>query len=263
MAVGGRRWAWLAVLLVGVALVLLVLVALIGTRNVLLVPVLIVLGAAVVPAAFLTFVQGRSGQWQVPGSVVTVAALLGGLIGVIAAAAIEYDTLRRLGALPAVLIGLTEETAKLVVPALILLLWRRRPRSPGDGLVIGVASGAGFAALETMGYAFTALLASSGNLGTVEQILLARGLTAAVVHPSWTGVAAGALFALAAGPSAGRWLAFAVTLLAVVALHASWDAAGSPLAYAVIALVSLGWLLWQLHRHRRPTVPTPEPGGAA
>jgi RsiW-degrading membrane proteinase PrsW (M82 family) len=41
------------------------------------------------------------------------------------------------------------ERSEGTVPA---ALWRRR-REPSDGLVIGVACGAGFAALETMGYA--------------------------------------------------------------------------------------------------------------
>ncbi|MEV6810814.1 PrsW family glutamic-type intramembrane protease [Micromonospora sp. NPDC051296] len=250
MATVGRRWAWLVVLLVGIALYLLVLLALVTTRNVIFLLLLIVLGASIAPAAFLTFAQARSGGWRVPGSIVTVAAVFGGVIGVAAAGWLEYDTLRRLGVLPIVYVGLIEEAAKLVVPAVILLLWRRRPRSPSDGLVIGVASGAGFAALETMGYALRALVTSKGSLGAVEEVLLFRGLTAPAAHLSWTGVTAAALFALAAAPSARRWLLFVVTYLGAVILHVCWDAVNAPLAYVVIGVVSLGWVLLELHHYR-------------
>ena len=53
----------------------------------------------------------------------------------------------------------------------------------------------GFAALETMGYAFSALLSSQGNIGTVEETLFLRGLTAPAGHTAWTGLTA---------PAAGR-----------------------------------------------------------
>ena len=73
----GRRWAWVAVLLVGVGLHLLVLETLAGTGTVTFVPTLIVLGASVAPATFLAFAQGRPGHPRVPGPVGGVAAFLG------------------------------------------------------------------------------------------------------------------------------------------------------------------------------------------
>ena len=51
-----------------------------------------------------------------------------------------------------------------------------RYRKQADGLLIGVAAGAGFAALETMGYAFTTLIKSGGDIpDTVDILLLLRG----------------------------------------------------------------------------------------
>ncbi|MFG1738713.1 PrsW family intramembrane metalloprotease [Micromonospora chalcea] len=255
----GRRWAWVAVLLVGVGLHLLVLETLAGTGTVTFVPTLIVLGASVAPATFLAFTQGRPGHRRVPGPVVGVAAFLGGVIGVVAAGWLEYGTLHRLGVLPMAFVGLAEEAAKLIVPAGILLLWRRH-RSPAQGLVIGVASGAGFAALETMGYAFTAFVGSQGSLGAVERTLLVRGLTAPAAHLAWTGLTAAALFTFAAAPGGRRLAAFLLTFAAAVTLHTCWDTFGTQPAYLFIGGVSLGWVLLRLHLDReRPATPPRAP----
>ena len=71
-------------------------------------------------------------------------------------------------------VGLIEEAAKLIVPlALVLVL--RRERHPADGLLIGVASGAGFAVLETMGYAFVVLIQSQGDVAAVDRCCSSAG----------------------------------------------------------------------------------------
>ncbi|MEU8071198.1 MULTISPECIES: PrsW family glutamic-type intramembrane protease [unclassified Micromonospora] len=255
MGNAGRRWAWVAVLVVGVGLHLLVLETLSGTGATTFVPALIVLGASVAPATFLAFVQGRPARRPLPGALVGLAALLGGVIGVVAAGWLEYDTLNHLGVLPMALVGLAEETAKLIVPAGVLLLWGRH-RTPAQGLVLGVAAGAGFAALETMGYAFTAFVGSQGSLGAVERTLLVRGLTAPAAHLAWTGLTAAALFTFAAAPGGRRLAAFLLTFAAVVTLHTCWDTLGTQPAYVFIGGVSLGWMLLRLHLDReRPSPP--------
>jgi len=247
-----RRWAWLGVLVVGLVLYLVVLRTLVSTQNPNFVPALILLGATVMPLAFLTFAQARTGRWQVPGSALVVAAFFGGVIGTVVAGTVEYDTLRGLGALPMVLVALIEESAKLIVPVILLftVLTRHRRRLPSDGLVIGVASGMGFAALETMGYAFTALLSSQGNIGAVEETLFIRGLTAPAGHTAWTGLTAGALWAFIAAPVFKRFVEFALTFVGAVILHTLWDTFSGPVVYVVLAIVSLGWLFWALHRYR-------------
>jgi hypothetical protein len=58
------------------------------------------------------------------------------------------------------MVGLIEEASKIVVPTAVFLI-DRRLRWP-EAAVLGVASGAGFATLETMGHGFNALL--SGGL---------------------------------------------------------------------------------------------------
>jgi protease PrsW len=81
-----------------------------------------------------------------------------------------------LGFLPTLGIGLIEESAKLIVPLVFYFIGRYR--SEAAGIVLGVASGMGFAAFETMGYGFVSLVQSGGNIGIVDVVLLIRGLTA-------------------------------------------------------------------------------------
>ena len=50
-----------------------------------------------------------------------------------------------------IMVGLIEEAAKLIVPLLVLIF--SSTRRSRDGVIIGVASGMGFATLETMGTA--------------------------------------------------------------------------------------------------------------
>jgi hypothetical protein len=170
-----RRWAWLAVLLIGVALYELCRRAVLATRDPLLLPTLILIGAAVVPVSFVVFVSGRRLVFGVGGAVVGLTALLGGVLAVLTAGTLEYATLRALGAPSLLAVGLIEELAKLLVPAAVLLL-SRGVRHPADGLLLGVAAGAGFAVAETMGYAFVALVRSGGDLSVVNTVLVDRGV---------------------------------------------------------------------------------------
>src|SRR4051812_24493670 len=251
-----RRWSWLLVLLIGATLFSLVRHAIVSTGNPNLVPSLILLGAAVVPAAFVVFIAGRRLVFGVGGGTVALTALVGGVIGVVTAGLLEYNTLRRLGTLPLLGVGFIEEFAKLLVPAALLLLVRRN-RHPADGLLLGVAAGAGFAVLETMGYAFVALIKSSGNLMVVDDVLFVRGILSPAAHMAWTGLAAAALWYAASE----RWRAqatgrFLVAFVVVVALHTAWDSAGKTAVYLVLAVISLTLLGVTSHRlaapHRRP-----------
>ncbi len=247
-----RRWAWLGVLVIGLLLYFAVLRTLVRTQNPNFVPALILLGATVVPLAFLAFAQSRAGRWQVPAWALATSAFFGGVVGTVVAGTLEYDTLRGLGALPMLFVALIEESAKLIVPVVLLftVLARHQRRLPSDGLIIGVAAGMGFAALETMGYAFSALLSSQGNIGAVEQTLFIRGLTAPAGHTAWTGLTAGALWALMAAPGLRRALEFAGTFAGAVALHTLWDTFSGVPTFVVLATISLGWLFWALHRYK-------------
>jgi RsiW-degrading membrane proteinase PrsW (M82 family) len=260
-----RRWTWLPVLGVGGGLFEYVRHGIVTTGNPNLVPSLILLGAAVIPAAFVVFVAGQRLVFGVSGGAVALTALVGGIIGVVTAGTLEYGTLRHLGVVPMVAVGLIEEFAKLIIPAAMLLLIRRN-RHPADGLLLGVACGAGFAVLETMGYAFVVLIQSHGDLAVVDNVLFVRGLLSPAAHMAWTGLAAAALWRAAVlrwrGNALGRFL---LAYVVVVVLHTAWDSADSTSVYFVLSAVSLVLLTVTSHRlaaaHRRsemrPVSPVP------
>jgi protease PrsW len=101
-----------------------------------------------------------------------------------------------------------------------------------------------------MGYAFSALLTSQGNIGSVEQTLFVRGLTAPAGHTAWTGLTAGALWAMIASPTGKRVLEFIGTFLGAVILHTLWDTFTGIPTFIVLGIISLGWLFWALHRYK-------------
>jgi RsiW-degrading membrane proteinase PrsW (M82 family) len=242
-----RRFGWLVVLLAGGGLFEGVRRTLIDTGNPNLVPSLILLGAAVIPAAFVAFVYGRRLAFTVSGGALACVAVVGGVIGVVVAGLLEFKTLRTLGTLPMIAVALIEETAKLIVPAILLLGGRYRSRA--DGLLIGVASGAGFAALETMGYAFVTLIISRGNLDAVDKLLLVRGALSPAGHMAWTGLVAAALWHASARRWSGRSILACLAMFALaVTAHTAWDSIGTVRAYGVIAVVGLGALAWMTHR---------------
>lgn len=247
----GRRLLWLWILIAGVLSYLLVLRTLVATQNLNFMPSLILLGSAVVPASVLTFAAFRGGRVLVSPGTIALTAAAGGIIGTVAAGTLEYDALHALGALPMIMVGLIEEAAKLIVPLLVLVFSANR--GGRAGVIVGVASGMGFATLETMGYGFSALL-SSGKLVEVEQTLLLRALLSPAGHVAWTGLTAAALWAIPGARRKGRAVLRAVgVFVAAVLLHAAWDGFNSLWVHVVVGGLSLIALLLTVRwAHREP-----------
>jgi RsiW-degrading membrane proteinase PrsW (M82 family) len=150
--------------------------------------------------------------------------------------------------LPTVGVALIEEACKLLPPLAVLLTGRYRRTI--NGLVIGLASGAGFAVMETLGYSATALLRSHDNVGEVNNLLFQRGLFSPTTHMAWTALAAAAFWHAAGKRWSPRTIGLlTATLTLVVGLHAAWDQASSLTAYATLAAISgavLGYVINRL-----------------
>jgi RsiW-degrading membrane proteinase PrsW (M82 family) len=244
---------WLAVLLSGLALVWAVSVVMLDTGDPVFLPTLLLLGAAVVPATLATFVTEVERDHRLPLPRIIAGAVLGGVVGGVLAGQLEFETAHAIGSLPFTMVGLIEECAKLAIPV-ALLAWRRpRPRAV-DGLVLGVAVGSAFAAVETMGYAFVVLLSTHGQLAPVVDVLALRAVGSLGGHAAWTGLACAALFGIFNARSRMLgWLRFVAVLAGVVTLHAAWDTAARAGGHGdlAIGLLSFGLLMgatWWLRR---------------
>jgi RsiW-degrading membrane proteinase PrsW (M82 family) len=236
------RRPWFQSLAAGLVIWALLDWATMTSRNLNLVPSLIVVGASLGPIAFTAYVYER--DREVPSYQLLWCFIVGGALGVIAASVLEFRTLLDLRALPTLAIGLIEETCKLVVPVGFFLLARNRREI--DGLLFGVASGLGFAAFESMGYGLTALLMSNGDIGHVEQLLFVRTVLSPAGHGAWTGLICAMLWRARERPSPAATASVPLAFATVVLLHALWDAASHPWQQAIIACISLSLLLWRL-----------------
>jgi RsiW-degrading membrane proteinase PrsW (M82 family) len=234
------RRPWVQTLLGGLALWIILDWATLASKNINLVPSLILLGACLGPVTFVTYVYER--VRDVPWPSLLQCFVVGGILGVTAASILEYRTLLDYGALPTLATGLIEETSKLLVPLVIFAVGRHRREA--DGLLIGVASGMGFAAFESMGYGLTTLLASQGHIGSVESVLFARTVLSPAGHAAWTGLICAALWR---ARERGEWAIVPLAFVVAVVLHALWDSVASTYWLIPVAVVSYGLLAWRLH----------------
>jgi RsiW-degrading membrane proteinase PrsW (M82 family) len=245
------RWSWLRILIGGSLLFFILERALMATGNPNYIPSLLLVGTFTVPLAFCVFLYTRAREPDVPVLTIGWCLIWGGVLGTVLAGYAEYHAVLRLGALPTVTIGVSEELAKLVVPAYLLL--RRKYVSELDGIMLGAAAGAGFAALESMGYGLVALLLSRGDVTATAQILLFRSLAAPAAHIAWSGLLGGALWhaRYSQDPRRGRF--FIYSFIGAVLLHALWDSAGFVWQYVVIGLLSLIWFVRRVRHAEHET----------
>ena len=268
----GQRW--FQVFGVGLVLFFSAEQALKFTSNLNLIPTVILLGAFVIPVAFVAYFfsaehsMDRFTHKEVSLPLVIVSFFIGGAIGVMAAGIVEYETLKTLSVASLFGVAAIEETAKLIVPVAIFIYSTYRSRA--DGLLFGVASGMGFAALETMGYGLVALIQSQGNVGVLEEVLLIRGMLSPVGHAAWTGIVCAVLWG--SREKTGKSFSYNVALAFVLAivLHALWDIAGTSsntavtyVSYVIIGAVSLFVLIMQLIRARRSSLGLRASGGVS
>jgi RsiW-degrading membrane proteinase PrsW (M82 family) len=210
--------------LVGLVLWTASLIVILVTANANLVPTLILLGSFLTPVTFVVWAFENWRVEEVTGELVVIAFVVGGVLGVLGASVLESYLLN-----PSPLlffgVGLIEEAVKLA--ALMYLTRSLVRRSPRDGIVLGAAVGFGFAAFETAGYAFNALLTVKGlSLINLVETELIRGLLAPLGHGLWTAVLGGFLFMRPRGSGFFRSLPLILMYLWVSLLHALWDSSG-------------------------------------
>ncbi len=257
----GMKQRWLQVLAGGIALFIAADVLLRVTGSTGFQTLMLFIGSFLVPITFVTYFYGHIRDRDISVPMLANSFVVGGLIGLIAAASIEFSTLKTLnvGALAAV--GFIEESAKLIFPLIVYAMWRDRHEA--DGLLFGVAVGMGFAALETVGYGTTTISQNPGNVDALQNLLVLRGVLSPAGHAAWTGLVCATLWRERerAGSAVLNIKVIAFYLLAVL-LHFSWDVVNTENINAVVAIIgalaiailSLGLLIWRYREARRDLV---------
>lgn len=216
-----RRAYW-KVFLVGFILYLATMKLLASSGNPNLVPTVIFLGAFLVPVVYVVFLYENDALRDVSPSLAALVFFFGGVLGTFAAQLLEEQLVRGMDIVGMLAVGFSEEVAKLI--AIAWLFWERQYRTQLHGIIFGAAAGMGFAAFESMGYGFTFLLQSRGDLDVLGQVLLSRGLLSPLAHGTWAAIVAGALWRERArvGHFRVNWPVLRA-FFGVVLLHGLWD----------------------------------------
>ena len=236
---------WLQILLGGIVLFFVAQQAAIVTHNTNFYPTVILIGSFVVPITFVTYFYQYVRDRDISLPVLSLCFVVGGILGLLAAGLLEFETLSKAGIFQIAGIGFIEEAVKLIFPIGMYIAWRYRHEA--DGLLFGVAAGMGFAALETMGYGMTSLIQSNGQIAAMQQILVVRGLLSPAGHAAWTGLICAALWRTR--EHSHRFLNFSVigTFLLAVLLHTLWNVASlsntrtaADLTYVMLGFLAVG-----------------------
>jgi RsiW-degrading membrane proteinase PrsW (M82 family) len=210
------------------------------------VPGLILTGSFASPLAAAVFLYECNIPRNISLFVFTRLFVWGGVLSILLALALFPMVSTMTEIVGPSIAGLVEEPAKLA--AVVLLANASRFRWTLNGMCLGAAVGAGFAAFESAGYALEAGL--EGGAGNLVHSIALRGLFAPFGHVVWTAICAGALWRVRRGaPFDWDMLKDRRCLSPIVAtmvLHALWNSplpAKLPLYTGYVVLGTVGWII--------------------
>lgn len=216
-----------------------------GNANFL--PAMIMLSAFAVPVAILIFFFEINIFRNIPFYKVIKYFILGGGLSLILAIlffSLEFNTdiSTYSGAL---MVGLIEEVAKAAIVA-IFLFKSKRSNYILDGLLIGAAVGAGFAAFETAGYILR--LGLNNGLDTMLQVIKIRGFLAPGGHVAWAAIEGAALMYVKGFEKLEKKhlndKRFLLICLIPIILHGVWDMPiNTPYCMLQIVLTIIAWFV--------------------
>ena len=244
-----RPWIFMRMLIASVVIYWLLHSGYRETNNLFLLPSMMFVGSFAVPISALMFFIESNVRRNISLYQVFRLVLLGGVTGVVwASLTWKFFEGADNNYVTAILAGVIEEPVKLAA------LWKcsslLKHRYVHNGLLVGAALGAGFAAFESMGYAFAFLLAN-GEISEMESVIFLRGVLAPLGHVIWTAMVCAALWRVK-GDSQFKFgmlvdKRFLRLAALPVVLHVLWDLPFIPvidavplLRYLILGLV--GWI---------------------
>ena len=232
-----KRHYWWRILLIGFGIYVAGLIILIFTGNSNVFPTMTISGSFLVPVTYVSFFYERRHLSSVKLPATAMTFFYGGVLGTLAASLLEPLFIHSLTFQTALIVGVIEEFVKIW--GVLLIARRLRHDSELDGIILGVAAGMGFAAFESMGYAFSAFLRSGGSLSLSVGVTLLRGLLSPVGHGTWTAIFAAVLFRESYARKFRINLAVFAAYFTAVALHWLWDGVPGLLSHLVSSGVDI------------------------
>jgi RsiW-degrading membrane proteinase PrsW (M82 family) len=216
-----HRHSWWRILLLGFGMYFIGLFLLIVTGNPNLFPTVVLIGSFMVPVTFVAFFYERRYLSTVGMPSTALSFIYGGILGTFAASILEPIFIHHLDFQTAFVVGLIEEFTKIL--GVLVIARRMKHDKEMDGLVLGAAAGMGFAAFESVGYAFTAFMKSGGSLSSTVGVILLRAILSPVGHGTWTAIFASVLFRESEPRHFRINLKVVTAYFTVVILHGLWD----------------------------------------
>lgn len=242
-----KAWVYLKILIFFIIAYIPTRIGYIVYGNLNFLPAMIMLGAFAVPLTVLMFFFEINIFRNIPFYKVIKYFLLGGALSLILAIlffSLDFNTdiTTYSGAL---MVGLIEEVAKAAIVAFFLFK-EKRSNYILDGLLIGAAVGAGFAAFETAGYILRFGL-QGGNAAMLE-IIKIRGFLAPGGHVAWAAIEGAALMYVKGFEKLDKKhfndKRFLLICLIPIVLHGIWDMPiNAPYAIVQITVSILAWLV--------------------
>lgn len=189
-------------------------------------PGVILAGSFMVPLALVVFFFELNATKNISFFTIAKVFLVGGCASFLCTLLLfEVITVEELDYGGAILVGIIEEVGKLAIVA--YFIYRDKDiRHPVNGLLIGATVGAGFAAIESAGYAFRFFLATMSYEEMMDVILL-RAALAPGGHIVWAAMSGYAIMIVKGDqPLTLDFLsksAFWKLFLVPVVMHAVWD----------------------------------------
>lgn len=221
----------------------------VGFDNSNAIPGLILVGAFAVPASGLIFFFEANAFKNISLFEIFKIFFIGGIFSLIVTVFlyqfVDFSAANQLFGImtlkDSVLIGLVEELGKLIIVSYFIS--KLNVKYVLNGILVGAAVGAGFAAFETAGYIYRA------DSSLVEVAIL-RGWTALGGHLVWAAIAGGAIMLVKREkPFQFNQLLdtrFLVFFVLAVIMHAVWDwdvAVPGGVYVKYIALIVLAWII--------------------
>ena len=188
--------------------------------NINFIPGLIIVGAFAVPLTTLIFFWEMNAPQNIAFYRIIYVVLIGGIVSLLVAL-VFFDILKNI--INPITIGIVEELAKALI--VIFFVRTRKYRYILNGLLLGAAVGAGFAAFETAGYSLRALL--SGSFPGLYSTILVRSFLAPGGHVAWAALTGAAFCRVQGNKTFELNMLFKPRFIRVFALvvlmHALWD----------------------------------------